>query len=127
MAVSLTSTINLNFGSLVMVPETGLILNNEMNDFSVPNTTNEYGYVPSPENFIRPRKRPLSSITPVIVDSLNDETKSQTAYFVTGGAGGSRIITATVLSLWRVLDQKMSLIEALEAPRWHDQLIPNSV
>lgn len=110
-----------------MVPETGLILNNEMNDFSVPNTTNEYGYVPSPENFIRPRKRPLSSITPVIVDSLNDETKSQTAYFVTGGAGGSRIITATVLSLWRVLDQKMSLIEALEAPRWHDQLIPNSV
>ncbi|OOQ84288.1 gamma-glutamyltransferase [Penicillium brasilianum] len=127
MAVSLTSTINLNFGSLVMVPETGLILNNEMNDFSVPNTTNEYGYAPSPENFIRPRKRPLSSITPVIVDSLNDETKSQTAYFVTGGAGGSRIITATVLSLWRVLDQKMSLIEALEAPRWHDQLIPNSM
>ena len=121
--MSLTSTINTNFGSLLMVPETGLIMNNEMNDFSVPNTTNAFGYKASPANFVSPGKRPLSSMSPVIVEFLVNNT----LYFITGAAGGSRIITATIQSLWHVLDQNMNVWEMVEAPRFHDQLTPNAV
>ena len=96
MAITLASTVNLLFGSRLMVPETGVILNDEMNDFSVPGTSNAFGYVPSPANFVRPGKRPLSSISPVIVEHLDNSS----LYFVVGAAGGSRIITATVQSLW---------------------------
>ena len=123
MAVSLTSTINLGFGSKVMVAETGLIMNNEMNDFSVPNASNFFGYIPSPSNFIKPGKRPLSSITPVIVEYLANNS----LHFAVGAAGGSRIITATVQSLWHVLDQNYTITDALKAPRLHDQLSPNEV
>lgn len=119
-AVSLTTTINLYFGSSLMVPETGVILNNEMNDFSIPGASNAFGYVPSPSNFIRAGKRPLSSITPTIVEFLNG-----TLYYVIGAAGGSRIITATIQNLIHVLDQNMTVPEALAQPRLHDQLIPN--
>lgn len=123
MAVSLTSTINTPWGSQVMVPETGVILNDEMNDFSVPDSSNVFGYIPTPANFIRPGKRPLSSITPVIVEFA----KNNTLYFVTGAAGGSKIITATIQNLWHVLDQHMTPHEAVKSPRFHDQLIPNQV
>lgn len=123
MAISMTSTVNTDFGSGVMVPETGLVMNNEMNDFSIPNTPNEYGYAPSPANFIKPGKRPLSSISPVIVESL----ETGEIYFITGASGGSYIITATLESLWRVLDEKLTATEAVAAPRFHDQLIPNQV
>jgi gamma-glutamyltranspeptidase/glutathione hydrolase len=123
MAVSLTSTININFGSGIMVPETGLVMNNEMNDFSVPNASDAFGYAPSPANFAKPGKRPLSSICPVIVEFLANNT----LYFVTGASGGSRIITATIQSLWHVLDQNKTVFQALNAPRFHDQLTPNQV
>ena len=123
MAVTMTSTINLHFGSLVMVPETGIILNDEMNDFSVPGQSNAFGYLPSPANFILPGKKPLSSISPVIVEFLANNT----LYFVTGAAGGSKIITATIQSLWNVLDKNMTSAQAVEAPRFHDQLVPNQV
>ncbi|OIW30195.1 gamma-glutamyltransferase [Coniochaeta ligniaria NRRL 30616] len=123
MAVSLTSTINLLFGSQVMVPETGIILNNEMDDFSVKNSTNAFGFAPSAANYIKPGKRPLSSMSPVIVEYLSNNT----LYLVTGAAGGSRIITATVQSLWNVLDRGMSPRQAIEEPRFHDQLIPNEM
>ena len=122
MAVSLTTTVNLLFGSHIMVPETGVILNNEMNDFSIPGASNAFGYVPSPVNYIRPGKRPLSSITPTIVEHANG-----TLYFVVAAAGGSRIITATLQNLWHVLDQNMTAPEALAMPRLHDQLVPNQV
>ncbi|KXL48643.1 hypothetical protein M433DRAFT_56714 [Acidomyces richmondensis BFW] len=122
LSVSLTTTVNLLFGSHVMVPETGVIMNNEMNDFSIPGSSNAFGYVPSPSNYIRPGKRPLSSITPTIVENANG-----TLYFVVGAAGGSRIITATLQQLWHVLDQNMTLSEALAMPRLHDQLVPNQV
>ncbi|KAF1987754.1 gamma-glutamyltransferase [Aulographum hederae CBS 113979] len=123
MAFSLTTTVNLLFGSHIMVPETGaVILNNEQNDFSIPNVTNAFGYVPSPANFIRPGKRPLSSISPTIVELPNG-----TLYFVVGAAGGSRITTATIQNLWHVLDQNMTAHQALASPRLHDQLIPNQV
>lgn len=121
MAISLTTTINLLFGSQLMIPETGVIMNNEMNDFSIPNSSNAFGYVPSPSNFIRPGKRPLSSISPTIVEFLTNRT----LYFVVGSAGGSRIITATIQNLWHVLDQGFSSIGALSEPRLHDQLQPN--
>jgi len=111
LAVTLTTTINLLFGSKLMVPETGIILNNEMDDFSVPGKSNAFGYVPSPENFIRPGKRPLSSITPTIVEYPNGRL-----YFVVGAAGGSRILTST-----------MTAYEALAQPRFHDQLQPDVI
>lgn len=123
MAISLTTTINLLFGSNLMVPETGVIMNNEMNDFSIPGFSNAFGYVPSPSNFISKGKRPLSSISPVIVERLSDSS----LYFVVGAAGGSRIITSTIQNLWHVLDQKLTAREALKRPRFHDQLIPNQI
>jgi len=122
MAVSLTTTVNLLFGSHIMVPETGVIMNNEMNDFSIPGSSNAFGYVPSPANYIRPGKRPLSSISPTIVEHANG-----TLYFVVASAGGSRIITAVLQNLWHVLDQNATAPEALAAPRLHDQLTPNTV
>lgn len=122
MAVTLTTTVNLLFGSRVMVPETGVIMNNEMNDFSIPGSSNAFGYIPSPANFIRPGKRPLSSISPTIV-----ETPDGKLYYATGSAGGSRIITATLQSVHNVLDLGMTTAEALAAPRLHDQLSPDQV
>ncbi|KAF2209868.1 hypothetical protein CERZMDRAFT_113613 [Cercospora zeae-maydis SCOH1-5] len=122
MAVALTTTVNLLFGSKVLIPETGVIANNEMNDFSVPGQSNAFGYIASPANYIRPGKRPLSSITPTIVEHSNG-----TLYFVTAAAGGSRILTATVQNLWNVLDKNATSAESLAAPRLHDQLVPNQV
>jgi gamma-glutamyltranspeptidase / glutathione hydrolase len=121
MVISLTSTVNTLFGSQVIVPSTGVIMNNEMNDFSVPGTVNAFGYIASPDNYIRPGKRPLSSISPTIVEHLSNGS----FYFATGAAGGSRIITSVIQSLWHVLDQNMTSKEAVAAPRFHDQLTPN--
>lgn len=121
LAVTLTSTLNLLFGSKLMIPETGVIMNNQMNDFSIPHTKNAFGFVASAENFIRPGKRPISSMTPVIVE-LDGKI-----FLVVGGAGGSRIGTAVAQTLWHTLDQKMSVAEAIAAPRLHDQLIPEFV
>jgi gamma-glutamyltranspeptidase/glutathione hydrolase len=101
---------------------TGIIMNNEMNDFSIPGVSNAFGFVPCPSNFIRPGKRPLSSITPVIV-----EYPSGDLFLSTGAAGGSRIITATIQTLWHALDHGMSMAESLAQPRLHDQLLPNEV
>jgi gamma-glutamyltranspeptidase/glutathione hydrolase len=126
MAVTLTTTVNLLFGSKLVVPETGVIMNNEMNDFSIPNTTNAFGYIPSPANFIRPGKRPLSSIAPVIVEHLN-ATLANAFYIAIGAAGGSRIITATIQNLIHILDGNLTTAEALAEPRIHDQLVPAQV
>ncbi|KAJ5204294.1 Gamma-glutamyltranspeptidase [Penicillium cinerascens] len=122
MAISVITTVNLLFGSRVMVPETGIIMNNEMNDFSIPNSSNEFGYIPSKANYIRPGKRPLSSITPAIVTRPDGSL-----FLVTGAEGGSRIITATVQTAIHVIDQGLAAAEALAQPRLHDQLIPNQV
>jgi gamma-glutamyltranspeptidase/glutathione hydrolase len=103
-----------------MDPTTGIILNDEMNDFSIAGTRNAFNYTPFVNNFVGPNKRPLSSITPVIVEHSNGSL-----YFITGAAGGSRIPSATVSSLWHVLDRNASVFEALAAPRLHDQLQPN--
>lgn len=123
LAISSTTTINTLFGSLLMTTHGGIILNNEMNDFSIPNNDNEFGYPPSPANFIRAGKRPLSSITPI----MGEDGSSGRLLFVTGAAGGSRIISATAQVAWHVLDHGMSMQQALAAPRLHDQLVPNVV
>lgn len=91
-------------------------------DFSIPGSSNSFGYRPSPENYIRPGKRPLSSITPSIVTRPDGSV-----YLVVGAAGGSRIITATIQNIIHVVDQGLSASEALSQPRLHDQLIPNQV
>ena len=123
MAITVTSTVNNFFGSQVMVPETGVIMNDEMNDFSIPNTTNLFGFIPTAANFISPGKRPLSSITVVIVEHLANSS----LYLVIGAAGGSRIITATVESIIGILDRGFTASQALAQPRFHDQLEPNQV
>ncbi|CAH0014540.1 unnamed protein product [Clonostachys rhizophaga] len=122
MATSLTTTVNLLFGAQIMDPKTGVIINNEMNDFSIPGVRNEFGFEPSEANFVRPNKRPLSSITPVIA-ALPDGTLLATV----GAAGGSRIISSTALALWHTLEHGMSLTDAIGEPRLHDQLMPNHV
>ena len=115
-AVSVMSSVNTYFGSCVMT-EDGIVLNNEMNDFSIPGTINVFGFPPAPENFIAPGKRAQSSASPLI--ALNKEGE---VVFVSGAAGGSRIITSTLLSLIRALDWEMNLKDNAHAPRIHDQL-----
>jgi gamma-glutamyltranspeptidase/glutathione hydrolase len=127
MAVTLTTTVNLLFGSRLVVPETGIIMNNEMNDFSIPGTSNAFGFIPSPANFIRPGKRPLSSISPVIVEHANSTSFIDAFYVAIGAAGGSRIITATIQNLLHILDGNMTTADALAQPRIHDQLVPAQV
>ncbi|KAM0556015.1 hypothetical protein ACHAPJ_005996 [Fusarium lateritium] len=121
MAVSLTTTVNLIFGSLLMDNVTGVILNNEMNDFSIPGVPNEFGFAPAEANFIRPNKRPLSSCTPLIVSH-----RDGSLFAVIGAAGGSRIISATTQVAWRVLTSpSWSIKDAVREPRVHNQLLPN--
>ncbi|XMA18386.1 hypothetical protein WAI453_011177 [Rhynchosporium graminicola] len=122
LTISMTSTINTKFGSRLMIPETGIIMNNEMNDFGIPNTINYFGLSPSKANFVEPFKRPLSFIAPVIVERADG-----CVYISHSAAGGSRIITEVAQHLWHILDQNMTSAQALAQPRMHDQLAPNTV
>ena len=97
-AVAMTSTINTGFGSKVVSPSTGILLNNEMDDFSSPGVPNGYGLAPSEANYIAPGKRPLSSMSPTIVLD-----KSGAVFAVAGASGGPRIITSTAQVLLNVL------------------------
>ncbi|KAJ2587496.1 hypothetical protein IWW49_003444 [Coemansia sp. RSA 1797] len=121
MAVALTSTINLEFGSRIMDPSTGIILNDEMDDFSTTNQTNGFGLRPSPNNKIVPRKRPLSSTSATIIEN-NGHVE-----LVIGGSGGSRILTAVLQVIINVLDFDMRLDQAVDAPRLHHQLLPHEL
>ncbi|KAG0704532.1 gamma-glutamyltranspeptidase [Suillus ampliporus] len=112
MAVALTTTVNLIFGSMVLDPETGIILNDEPNGF---------GLWPSPYNYPEPGKRPLSSTTPTIV-----ENGDGSFYLAIGGSGGGQIFGA-VLQTMLNLDWGMDVSEAIEAGRVHDQLYPLEV
>ncbi|OMJ14867.1 Gamma-glutamyltranspeptidase 1 [Smittium culicis] len=121
LAVSLTSTINLYFGSSVMDPITGVIFNNEMDDFSIPGIKNAFGLPQSKENNIAPGKRPLSSMSPTIIE------KDGHVEFILGASGGTRILTATTQVLLNMLEYGKSLKEAIDMPRIHDQLIPEII
>ncbi|KAJ1905814.1 hypothetical protein LPJ81_001713 [Coemansia sp. IMI 209127] len=118
-AVSMTSTVNLEFGSRIMDPVTGVILNDEMDDFSTTNKTNGFGLRPSPNNKIVRGKRPLSSTSAVIIEN-NGQVE-----LVLGGSGGSRILTAVLQVVVNVLDFDMRLDRAIDRPRLHHQLMPN--
>jgi gamma-glutamyltranspeptidase/glutathione hydrolase len=120
-AVAITQTINLLFGSGITVPGTGIILNNEMDDFSIrPYQPNAFGLVDTRgSNAIAPGKRPLSSMTPTIV------AKDGRPFMVTGSPGGPRIITTTLLSILNVVDYGMDVQEAVSAPRFHHQWMPD--
>ena len=120
-AVSLTSTINLLFGSKLMEPTTGIILNNEMDDFSVPGTNNYFNLPPSPYNFIQPNKRPLSSCVPTIIETDGNVD------IVIGASGGSRITTSVIHVLLSLLNFHNDPLKALLEPRIHHQLIPNGL
>ncbi|XVO89848.1 gamma-glutamyltransferase [Pseudomonas palleroniana] len=118
-AVSVTYTLNDWFGAGVMASKTGVILNDEMDDFTVKvGVPNMYGLVQGEANAIAPGKAPLSSMSPTIV------TKDGKAVMVVGTPGGSRIITATLLTILNVIDYKMNIQEAVDAPRFHQQWMP---
>ena len=120
-AVSVTYTLNDWFGAGVMASKTGVILNDEMDDFTVKvGVPNMYGLVQGEANAIAPGKAPLSSMSPTIV------TKDGKAVMVIGTPGGSRIITATLLTILNVIDYKMNIQEAVNAPRFHQQWMPDT-
>lgn len=114
-----TSTINTSFGSMVLVDEFGLIMNNEMGDFTpMPGKPNNYGLIGTSQNAVAPEKRPLSSMSPTLV--LRDGNP----YLAAGASGGPTIITGTLLSLVNMVDFGMSPAEAIAAPRLHHQWRP---
>ncbi|MFJ2363331.1 gamma-glutamyltransferase [Pseudomonas sp. NPDC087697] len=118
-AVSVTYTLNDWFGAGVMASKTGIMLNDEMDDFtSKVGVPNMYGLVQGEANAIAPGKAPLSSMSPTIV------TKDGKTVMVVGTPGGSRIITATLLTILNVIDYGMNIQEAVDAPRFHQQWLP---
>lgn len=118
--VALTATLNLQFGSKVIVPGTGVFLNNQMDDFSIqPGVPNAFGLVGAEANAVEPGKRPLSSMSPTIV--LKDGQPVMTV----GAAGGPRIISQSVLTIIQYLDLEMSLFDAVDTPRFHHQWRPD--
>lgn len=119
--VAMTQTINLLFGSGITVPGTGIILNDEMDDFSIaPDTPNAFGLVDTRgANAIAPGKRPLSSMSPTVL------LREGRPYLVTGSPGGPRIISTTLLTILNVVDYGMDASEAVAAPRIHHQWLPD--
>ncbi|MCA9548239.1 MAG: gamma-glutamyltransferase, partial [Myxococcales bacterium] len=121
-AVALTSTINTGFGSYYVAGDTGLLLNDEMDDFvAKPGVPNAFGLIGREANAIAPGKRPLSSMTPTVV------LKDGVPVLVVGGSGGPTIITGTVQVLLNVLAFDMPVRAAVEAPRIHHQWVPERV
>jgi gamma-glutamyltranspeptidase/glutathione hydrolase len=121
-AVAVTYTINGSFGAAVIAPGTGFFLNNEMDDFTIkPGMPNLYGLVQGEANAIMPGKRPLSSMSPTLVE------KDGRIFLVLGSPGGSRIITTVLETILNIVDYGMSPQEAVEAPRLHHQSLPDEV
>ncbi len=120
-AVALTTTLNSLYGSGVWVPGAGMFLNDEMDDFTVqPGTPNQFGLVQGEANAIAPGKRMLSAMSPTIV--LDSAGK---VWMIVGGRGGPRIITAVVQAIVNAIDYRMSLADAVGAPRIHQQALPD--
>ncbi len=121
--VSNTYTINNLYGSAVTAKGTGVLLNDEMDDFAAePGKPNLYGLVQGERNAVGPGKRPLSSMTPTIVLDKNGKF-----WFALGARGGPRIITAVLQSTINMIDHKMNIQEAIDAPRIHHQWLPDQL
>ena len=121
-AVANTYTLNFSFGSGITLTGTGILLNNEMDDFSAkPGVPNAFGLLGGEANAIEPHKRPLSSMTPTMV------FKDGKPYIVTGSPGGSRIITTVLQQLINVIDFDMNAADAVSAPRFHHQWFPDKL
>ncbi|KAM3321154.1 glutathione hydrolase 3 isoform X1 [Capsicum chacoense] len=120
-AVSMTSTVNYPFGGGVLSPSTGILLNNEMGDFSTPDDISTDKLPPAPSNFIQPKKRPLSSMAPIIV--LKDNQLAG----VIGGSGGLKIIFAVLQVFINHFVLGMDPLAAVQSPRIYHELIPNVV
>jgi gamma-glutamyltranspeptidase / glutathione hydrolase len=119
-AVTNTYTLNFGYGTGIVAKGTGILLNNQMDDFSSkPGVPNAYGLVGGEANAIQPMKRPLSSMTPTLV------FKAGKPILATGSPGGSRIITSTLQFLLNVLDHRMDIETATRAPRIHHQWLPD--
>lgn len=122
MAVAVTYTLNTYFGSGIVAGKSGILLNNEMDDFSAkPGTPNVYGLVGGEANSVQPAKRPLSSMSPTIV------VKDGKPWLVTGSPGGSRIITTVLQMVVNSIDFGMNVAEATNAPRFHQQWLPDQL
>jgi gamma-glutamyltranspeptidase / glutathione hydrolase len=120
--VACTATINTTFGSKVVVPGTGVVLNNEMDDFALqPGVANAFGLVGAEANAVAPGKRPLSSMSPTIVLRGNEP------FFSVGAAGGPTIISQAVLALVFTIDFALGPAEALAQPRFHHQWAPDEL
>ncbi len=118
--VSSTYTLNSTFGSGVVIKGTGIVMNNEMDDFSAaPGIPNQFNLLGAEANEIAPNKRPLSSMTPTIVMKNNE------LFFTTGSPGGSRIISAVLQSILNIIDFDMNLEETTKARRIHHQWFPD--
>ncbi len=121
-AVAVTYTLNGSYGSGVTVPGTGILLNNEMDDFATkPGEPNMFGLVQGEANRVEPGKRPLSSMTPTIL------TKDGKLSMVVGSPGGGRIINAVLQAILNVVDFKMNAQDAVDAPRIHHQWQPDKL
>jgi gamma-glutamyltranspeptidase/glutathione hydrolase len=121
-AVSATTTLNSEYGSKLFVPELGFFLNNQMDDFSAkPGAPNVYGLVGGQANAIAPQKRMLSSMTPTIVE------KDGTLFMVVGTPGGATIITSVAQTILNVAEFNMDMQQAVEAPRFHHQWLPDAI
>ena len=121
-AVSVTTTLNTNFGSKVFVNDLGFLLNNEMDDFSSkPGYPNTYGLIGSKANAIEPGKRMLSSMSPTIVEKNNN------LFLVLGSPGGSTIITSVFQTIMNVMIFNMDIQSAVNKPRFHHQWLPNHI
>jgi gamma-glutamyltranspeptidase / glutathione hydrolase len=121
--VAITNTVNTTFGSCVVIPGTGVVMNNQMDDFSIsPGTPNAFGLIGAEANAIAPGKRPLSSMSPTIVTDAQGNPR-----VTCGAAGGPRIINAVLQTLVRVLELGVSVEEALAAPRLHHQWSPDQL
>ncbi len=121
-AVAVTTTLNDSFGSRVTAEGLGFLLNDEMDDFtSKPDTPNTYGLIQGPANAIGPNKRPLSAMTPTIV------LKNGKLFLVVGSPGGPTIITTVANVLMGVIDFNLDIQEAVNAPRFHHQWLPDEI
>jgi gamma-glutamyltranspeptidase/glutathione hydrolase len=119
-AVACTQSVNTRFGSKLLVPRTGIVLNNEMDDFAIhPEVGNVYGLIGNDANSLKPGKRPLSSMSPTII------LRGNRPELVVGAAGGPRIITATLQTIVNILDFAMPVASAVSSPRVHHQWLPD--